>query len=329
MKKITKKAILQIIVIVIIATITFFIGRQIGLNTDTSSTKTTIENVTVGTQTITKTLTGSGEIETATTEQVAISQTKYYETMCVEEDDIVESGANILKYTDGTYLTAPYDCLISSYSVPESGSIGTSSNYIEIKDMSNLVVSLSINENEISDLETGQSVEIELSSDSEKTYTGTITKIGTVATYQSSGSTFDVTVSFTNDGNAKLGMTASCTINIESLENVVAVPIDAVKINDDGNKYVTVIEDGKEKDVEIETGLSDDEYVQIESGLSGGETIQITTVTKESQTSSDSSNDMQDGFGGDMQDMPSGMEDMQIPSGGTGGDMQMPSMPEN
>lgn len=45
MKKI-KKAIIIIILMAGVGTATFFIGRQIGLNTDTSSTSTTIEEVT-------------------------------------------------------------------------------------------------------------------------------------------------------------------------------------------------------------------------------------------------------------------------------------------
>ena len=68
MKK-TKKIIFLIIIITLISSITFVIGRQIGLNTDTSSTSTTIEEKTVGTQTIKKTLTSSGEIQTANTEK--------------------------------------------------------------------------------------------------------------------------------------------------------------------------------------------------------------------------------------------------------------------
>ena len=54
MKK-TKKIIFLIIIITLISSVTFVIGKQIGLNTDTSSTSTTIEEKTVGTQTIKKT----------------------------------------------------------------------------------------------------------------------------------------------------------------------------------------------------------------------------------------------------------------------------------
>lgn len=51
-----KKALGIVVLMAVVGTITFFVGKQIGLNTDTSSTSTTVEEVTVGTQTIKKTL---------------------------------------------------------------------------------------------------------------------------------------------------------------------------------------------------------------------------------------------------------------------------------
>lgn len=115
-----------------VGTTTFFIGRQIGLNTDTSSTSTTIEEVTVGTQNIKKTLTSSGEIKTANTEKLAISTSYYFETMCVEEDDTVKKGENILKYSNGTYLVAPYDCVITEINIPETSVKCTNEHYVKI-----------------------------------------------------------------------------------------------------------------------------------------------------------------------------------------------------
>lgn len=305
MKK-TKRIIMFLIIIIIISTITFFIGKQIGLNTDTSSTTTTIEEKTVGTQTIEKTLTSSGEIVTRATEQIALSTTKYFEVMCVEEDDTVKTGENILKYTDGTYLTAPYDCVISSYSVPETKTKASSSNYVEIQDLENLTITLNISESEIANISLDQEVEIELTADSTKAYKGKITKINSVGNYSASGATFSVLVSFENDGNAKLGMSVSCTIKIEELTDIIAVPIEAVQIDKD-RKYVIVVENNTTKEVEIETGLSNDEYVEVTSGLNGGETIQVITTTKESTIRNENSqnNDrqsMKQQGGGEMQD---------------------------
>lgn len=298
MKKV-KKALIIVVLIVVVSSITFFIGKQIGLNTDTSSTTTTIEEKIVGTQTIKKTLTSSGEIQTANTEKLELSTLKYFETMCVEDDDTVKTGENILKYTDETYLTAPYDLVISSHSVPETKNKATSSNYIEIKDLDNLLVTLSINENEISNISLEQEVEITLTADTSKTYTGKITKIDSVGTYSASGTTFSVEVSLENDGNIKLGMSVSCTINIKELADVLAVPIDSVQINGD-RKYVIVVENNETKEIDIETGLSNDEYVQVTSGLNGGETIQVVTVTKQNTIRNQSSN-----RNGDKSDMQS------------------------
>lgn len=60
-------------------------------------------------------------------------------------------------------------------------------------------------------------------------------------------------------------MSVSCTINIQELTDVLAVPINAVQITD--KKYVITVENGETKEVSIETGLSNDEYVEVKSGL--------------------------------------------------------------
>ena len=52
-------------------------------------------------------------------------------------------------------------------------------------------------------------------------------------------------------------MSVSCTINIEELTDVIAVPINEVQVNGD-REYVLVVKDGKTEEVDIETGLSND-----------------------------------------------------------------------
>lgn len=249
MKKI-KKIVPTLILIVIVGTITFFVGKQIGLNTDQTSSSTTVENVSVGKQTIKKTLTGSGEIETSETENLSLSTSYYFETMCVEDGDIVKSGENILKYTNGTYLKAPYDLVVSSHSVPETKNQATSSHYVEVQNLEDLIIKLNINENEISNINLEQEVEISLTADTSKKYTGKISKIDWVGTYASSGTTFPVEISLENDGNIKIGMSVSCTINISELTDVLAVPIAGVQINGD-RKYVLLVENGETKEVDI------------------------------------------------------------------------------
>ena len=59
--------------------------------------------------------------------------------MCVEDDDTVKAGENLLEYTNGKYLTAPYDLVVIDKSVPEADNKCTSSNYIEVSNLSTLI----------------------------------------------------------------------------------------------------------------------------------------------------------------------------------------------
>lgn len=282
---------------------------------DNSSTTKLVETK-VSTQTIQKTLTASGEVKASSEENLSLDTSKYFSTMCVEEGDRVLKGENILKYTNGTYLTAPYDLVVDSYSVPTSGSVCTSSNYVKVENTETLNMKLSINESEIALVKTGQNATININAVENKTYTGTITKIDSIGTYSSSGSTFSATIEFENDGNIRIGMSASCTVVLEEAKDCIAVPISAIQTNG-SKKYVIVVKDnGETEDVDVETGISNDSYVQILSGLSGDETIKMLETTsnaERSYTSHSSSGNGMNGNrrssnnqGGNFEGMPTG-----------------------
>lgn len=294
---------------------------KIRLNGDESTQTTQITEVEVGTQTIENTLTSSGQMLSGGTEKLSLSTSKYFKTMCVEEDDIVLAGENILQYSNGTYLTAGYDCLIDSYSVPETGSICTSSNYVQVQNLETMTMQVSISESEINKVAKGQEVEIVLSAFEDKTYTGTIKSINNAGSYSSSGSTYAAVIEFENDGEVKIGMSATCSIVIEKAENCIAIPIQAVQTNSDQKYVVVVNEDGTTSDVNINTGISNDTYVQITEGLSGTEKIQMVEIVTTTNSGRGGSNMKNQGRG----DMSQG--GMEMPSGG----MSMPEgmMPNN
>ena len=326
-KGIRKKILLSMFILILVIT-SFFLGRQNGINSSANSTNTitTITEVTVGTQTIQKTLTSSGQINAAETEKLELNTSKYFKTMCVEDDDTVKKGENILKYSNGKYLTAERDCVVVSYSVPETGEICTESNYIEVQYTDVLNLNISINESEIQSVKEGQEVEITLTANEEKDYTGEISKIDSIASYASSGSTFSAIVEFKNDGNIKIGMTASCTIILEEVTDVIAVPIEAVQETDE-NRYVVVVkDDGTTENIEIEIGISNDSYVEVTSGLTGGEKIQVVSTSTVSTGRKNNSNSMMGGgmgMSGQMQSQ-GGFDRSNMPDifGG-----QMPSLP--
>ena len=284
MKKVFKKIkrfIPVIILLLIVGGACFFIGRSIGLNTDTSSSNTKIEDVEVSKQTIKKTLTSSGEVQAYSTKKLKLNTDYTFSKVLVEEDQTVKKGTKLVRYSNGKYLVAPYDLVVSKINVPKKGKNPTSSHYIEVQNVSYVIVSIDVSESEIANINVGKEVEIVLTADSSKTYTGKITKMSSIGTYSSSGSTFEVEVRIKNDRNIKVGMSVSTTINIEELTDVIAVPINAIQINGD-KRYVVVVDGDKTSEVEVTTGLSDDNYVEIKSGLTVGETVRVVTVTTQS-----------------------------------------------
>ena len=91
----------------------------------------------------------------------------------------------------------------------------------------------------------------------------------------SSTAYYTVELEFENDGSVMLGMSAICTIVISDRKDVMAVPITAVKYNEDDEPYVTVTDGDKTEDIVVELGDSDANYVEIVKGLTGDETIEI------------------------------------------------------
>ncbi len=90
---------------------------------------------------------------------------------------------------------------------------------------------LSISEVNINKVSIGDEVSVTLTSSGD-VVKGNITSISEVGTYSSSGSYFTSTVTFINNGNFKIGMSATCEIVVESAENVVSIPVDAIQTSD-------------------------------------------------------------------------------------------------
>ena len=168
-------------------------------NTETDSS---IKTVSATTTTIENRLSNSGQIASELDEKVKLHASYYFESLLVEENLLIKEGENIIEYTNGTYLTAPYDCVLISSNLPNEEEICTTEHYIEIQSIDTLCMSLSISETDINKVEIGDEVDITLSATNEK-ITGYITKVSEVGTYSSSGSYFTATVTFENNGNLK------------------------------------------------------------------------------------------------------------------------------
>lgn len=322
-KKISPIAIAIVVLVIILAIIIYlYVKPEESITVSNQNTQTSegTSEAVANIQTIENTLSSSGEIESSLDEKLSLHASYYFEELLVDENVYIQEGTNIVEYTNGTYLTAPYDCVVVATNLPNEDEVCTTSHYVEVKSIDSLSMNLSVSESDINKIEIGDAVDITITATNEK-LEGYITSISEVGTYSSSGSYFSAKVTFENNGNLKIGMSASCEIIIEKAESVVALPLEAVQTSDDGKYVVVVNNDGSTSEVSVETGISNDAYIEIKSGISEGTTVQMTESATSSQTGGEMNFERGNFNGGGAPDM----SNFDFQAGGGGG--QMPSMP--
>lgn len=278
-KKIKNKKIIIVGFIIICIVGIIFINHSDASDEEEKIVENLQKEAIVENQTICTTLTAAGEVKSASEEKLTLNTSYSYLNMCAEENEMIKKGGNLLKYTNGTYLTAPYDCVLLEYSVPTTKETCTESNYVSIASIEELYMDINIGEDQIGKISAGQEVDIIANFDETKSYKGTISKINAIGTHSSGETTFAAIASIQNDGTLKLGMSATCTITIDKKENIPCLPIEAIQI-ENNKKFVNVVnENGELQKTEIETGISDANYVEIISGVDLDDKVNYETTT--------------------------------------------------
>ncbi|MBR3163309.1 MAG: HlyD family secretion protein [Clostridia bacterium] len=204
MKKIDYRVIIIVILIAILVGMIFLVTRSESSN----NAQTQKNNYDITTeQSVTGSITGTSEITTGLEENLSLHATYYFKEIYVEENQKVTAGENILQYTNGEYLVAPYDCVIIEISVPETNSQCTNKHYITISSTKVLQAKVKVSEEKIDSIEIGDEATVTIEA-VEKEYTANVTNISSTA----SNGYFTITVEFENDGNVLLGMTGKVEI---------------------------------------------------------------------------------------------------------------------
>ena len=214
-KKIDKKIIVIIILLIIlIGIVVAYVSDDSSTNLSKTNTNDRWNQITESTEdtianNTTTTISSTGEISSALEENIELHATYYFEEIYVEQNEYVEQGEKIVEYTNGTYLLAPYDCVVTEINVPEAEEKCTNQHYITVKATNMLQISLRIDETQIDKIQIGQEASLYVST-LNKTYTGYITNISSTA----SNGRFTAVCEFENDGNIKIGMTGKCSITV-------------------------------------------------------------------------------------------------------------------
>lgn len=179
-----------------------------------------------------------------------------------------------------------------------------------IYDLSAMTFEMYVDELDVMNVEAGQTVNITADALPDETFEGVITNVSLVSNSSGGVTQYPVTVQINEVGSLLPGMNISGEIVIESAENVLTVPADAIQR---GNVvYVqdeTVTEAQGDvpagfRSVEVEVGVSDGSYIEIISGLSEGDAVYVPAHA-----------------GSEMQMMPGNMQGG-MQGGAPGGNMQ-------
>lgn len=205
-------------------------------------------------------------------------------------------------------VTAPIDGVVTAVGIQE-GDTYSGGTMFQIDDTSSYIVTTTVDEYDISSVSVGQRVVILTEATGEDEIEGKIVSVApsTGSTSVSSGSQggtaqmagtsdsssgYEVKIAVnSSDERLRMGLTAKCSIILEEVEDVYAVPYDAIHKKEDGSSVVYVADKSGDnessREVAVTQGMESDYYVEISGdGLSEG--MQIEIPTDETSVSSES-----------------------------------------
>lgn len=263
------------------------------LYTKPASTSQSIKytTVTASRATIEKKITSSGTVDTSLRETITSDTVDTIKEILVKPNDKVKKGQTLITYWNGSAsVVAPYDCIISDVSVKADGVVKSGMELLKIFDSANLTTKIQVDESELSLIQLGQSADIKLTAFPNDKFTGKVININEEGKNSNGVTTFEVTIKFDDIKNIKVGMTTEASILINKKQNVIAIPIEAVRKSKDSKVVMVAGENNTPVVKKVETGIADNTLVEITSGINEGDKIEIPVPVQSTQNSQNSNN---------------------------------------
>ena len=151
---------------------------------------------------------------------------------------------------------------------------------LTVADLTTLLILVDLNQIDVAKVQLGQRASVKLDALPDKTYEAKITRIAPASLRRENQQTdvFPIEAELiVTDTTIKPGMTADVRIHLESKENVLTLPIEAVVRNGAGGKVTRLVTNAKGEEsreqVEVTLGAHSDRELEISSGLAEGDRI--------------------------------------------------------
>ncbi len=181
---------------------------------------------------------------------------------------------------DYAIIKAPFDGMVTRVDVDLGSTVSAGRAVLAIADVSEYRVKLNIDETDIAKIKVGQEVTISLEAYPGVSIPARVTEVASNATMVQGVVNYVVTVSLSSSQAVplKLGMTTDANILIANRENVLILSNRAIRAA--GNsRYVTILnEDKTTQEIEVKTGMANEQETEIVSGLREGQVAIIPLV---------------------------------------------------
>lgn len=226
-----------------------------------------------------------------------------------QQSMVVQNQASLKEANENLYKTtiySPMDGIVTQLNVELGERVlgsfySQGTNIMTVADLSSIEATVEVNENDVVMVAIGDTARIEIDAFKGQKFNGTVTEIANSAQTTGLGTqqevvNFNIKIKLIDpDNKVRPGMSCNADIETETKASVIAVPIQSVTARGEGfsnqgeqsggenepvvevkkksekpKEIVFVVENSKAKMVEVETGISDDNYVEIKKGLSKG-----------------------------------------------------------
>ncbi len=159
-------------------------------------------------------------------------------------------------------IVAPFDGTVAAVNYVV-GQLSASSAAITLANMNNLQTQVTVSEVDIPKVKVGQTVNLTFDALGTRPFEGKIVSVSPVGTVTQGVVNYTVTVALTKpEASTMPGMTATASIVVAEHDNVLMVPNRAIKAQ--GNQHLlTILTEGKEVPLRVQTGLSNDQNTEI------------------------------------------------------------------
>jgi HlyD family secretion protein len=231
-------------------------------------------------------------------------------------------------------LLSPIDGTVAALNFNPGDAIQAGKTIATIIDLTQMQTVVAVDELDIDKVTVGQKATVTLDALAGKSFTGQVLKISSIGKTTNAVTTYDVTVSVDNATGVKTAMTTNVSISVQSKDNVIMLPIEAVQ-GSGSSRFVTVETTGSTSSTtktqnnaaysgsgskgsrsgggattsisssgvtrkRVEVGISNQNYIEITSGVNEGDTVLVQIIKSTTGTTNKASNTLggAGGFGG-------------------------------